>query len=120
MKAYALVGAQNAPLRRSYLEFPWPRLYEHPWMNCALAIERTYRGEEGVFVGIFRAPEQQSLVQIQDALVLVQERAAGDGSASTARPSASVTCPRRCGGCSGGSRSTCPGTSGASGSAPSA
>jgi hypothetical protein len=68
MKAYALVGAQNAPLRRSYLEFPWPRLYEHPWMNCALAIERTYLGEEGVFVGIFRAPEQQSLVQIQDAL----------------------------------------------------
>jgi hypothetical protein len=68
MKAYALVGAQYAPLRRSYLEFPWPRFYEHPWMNCALAIERTYLGEEGVFVGIFRAPEQQSLVQIQDAL----------------------------------------------------
>ena len=59
---------QNAPLRRSYLEFPWPRLYEHPWMNCALAIERTYQGEDGVFVGIFRAPEQQSLVQIQQAL----------------------------------------------------
>ena len=55
MKAYALVGAEHAPLRRSLLEFPWPRLYEHPWMNCALAIERTYQGEEGVFVGIFRA-----------------------------------------------------------------
>jgi len=68
MKAYALVGARNAPLRRSYLEFPWPRLYEHPWMNCALAIERTYLGEEGVFVGIFRAPEHQSLSQIQEAL----------------------------------------------------
>jgi hypothetical protein len=68
MKAYALVGAQNPPLRRSFLEFPWPRLYEHDWMNCALAIERTYLGEEGVFVGIFRAPEHQSLVQIQEAL----------------------------------------------------
>ncbi len=53
MKAYALVGAEHAPLRRSLLEFPWPRLYEHPWMNCALAIERLYRGEEGVFVGLF-------------------------------------------------------------------
>ena len=41
MKAYAIVGAENAPLRRSLLQFPWPRLYEHPWMNCALAIERT-------------------------------------------------------------------------------
>ncbi len=68
MKAYALVGAANPPLRRSLLEFPWPRLYEHPWMNCALAIERTYHGEEGVFVGLFRAPEQQTLVQLQTAV----------------------------------------------------
>jgi hypothetical protein len=68
MKAYAMVGAEHAPLRRSFLEFPWPRLYEHPWMNCALAIERTYQGEQGVFVGIFRAPEQQSLDQLQQAV----------------------------------------------------
>jgi hypothetical protein len=51
MKAYALVGAANPPLRRSLLEFPWARLYEHPYMHCALAIERTYRGEEG---GLYR------------------------------------------------------------------
>jgi hypothetical protein len=69
MKAYALVGAANAPLRRSLLEFPWPRLYQHPWMNCAMAIERVYQGEEGVFVGIFRAPEQQTLSQLQQAVV---------------------------------------------------
>jgi hypothetical protein len=69
MKAYAMVGAEHAPLRRSYLEFPWPRLYEHPWMNCALAVERMYQGEEGVFVGIFRAPEQQSLFELQQSLV---------------------------------------------------
>jgi hypothetical protein len=68
MKAYALVGAEHPHLRRSYLEFPWPRLYEHPWMNCALAIERSYQGEEGVFVGIFRAPEKQTLIQLQQAL----------------------------------------------------
>jgi hypothetical protein len=68
MKAYAMVGAEHAPLRRSLLEFPWARLYEHPWMNCALAIERMYEGEEGVFVGIFRAPEQQTLEQLQQAL----------------------------------------------------
>jgi hypothetical protein len=68
MKAYALVGAQHPPLRRSLLQFPWPRVYEHPWMNCALAIERTYHGEDGVFVGLFRAPEQQSIVQLHHAL----------------------------------------------------
>ena len=35
MKAYALVGAKHPRLRRALLEFPWSRLYEHPWMNCA-------------------------------------------------------------------------------------
>lgn len=68
MKAYALVGANHPPLRRALLQFPWPRLYEHPWMNCALAIERSYHGEPGVFVGLFRAPEQQTIAQLQDAL----------------------------------------------------
>src|SRR5262249_9601609 len=68
MKAYAQVGSKHPPLRRSLLKFPWQRLYEHPWMNCALAIERTYLCEDGVVVGLFRAPEHQSLVQIQQAL----------------------------------------------------
>src|SRR5438105_4048439 len=39
MKAYALVGVDHPPLRRALLQFPWLRLYEHPSMNCALAIE---------------------------------------------------------------------------------
>jgi hypothetical protein len=68
MKAYALVGTQHAPLRRSLLEFPWPRIYEHPWMNCALAIERSFQGDHGVFVGLFRAPEHQTICQLQEAL----------------------------------------------------
>jgi hypothetical protein len=68
MKAYALVGANHPPLRRSLLQFPWPRLYEHPWMNCALALERSYDGEPGVFVGLFRAPELQTITQLQEAL----------------------------------------------------
>jgi len=68
MKAYALVGLEHPPLRRALLEFPWPRIYEHPWMNCALAIERAFEGDQGVFVGLFRAPEQQSICQLQQAL----------------------------------------------------
>ena len=68
MKAYAQVAAAHPPLRRALLKFPWPRLYEHPQSNCALAMERSYRGEEGIFVGLFRAPEAQSLAQLQDSL----------------------------------------------------
>ena len=74
MKAFALVGADHPPLRRALLQFPWPRLYEHPWMNCALAIERTYQGEPVVFVGIFRGPEQQSIGQIQNALTFYKHQ----------------------------------------------
>jgi hypothetical protein len=68
MKAYAMVGANHPPLRRALLQFPWSRLYEHPSINCALAIERSYQGEPGVFVGLFRAPEQQTITQLQEAL----------------------------------------------------
>ncbi|GAC1472547.1 MAG: hypothetical protein NVSMB9_19850 [Isosphaeraceae bacterium] len=68
MKAYAIVGANHPPLRRALLQFPWPRLYEHPWMNCALAIERSYQGEPGVFVALFRAPEKQTISELQNAL----------------------------------------------------
>lgn len=68
MKAYALVAAANPPLRRALLNFPWPRLYEHPQSNGALAMERSYMGEDGIFVGLFRAPEAQSIAQLQESL----------------------------------------------------
>jgi len=78
MKAYALVGANHPPLRRALLEFPWPRLYEHPWMNCALAIERSFQEEQGVFVSLFRAPEQQTLGQLQEALAFYKSQPVED------------------------------------------
>lgn len=68
MKAYALVCEKNPPLRRALLTFPWSRLYEHPISVCALALEREYQGEEGIFVGLFRGPEVPSLVRLQEPL----------------------------------------------------
>lgn len=65
MKAFAMVAAEHPPLRRAWIGFPSPRLYEHPQSVCALAMEREYQGESGVFVGLFRAPECQSLAEIQ-------------------------------------------------------
>ena len=56
-------------LRRALLEWPLARIYEHPQTNCSLAIERTYEGEEGVFFGMFRAPEGQTLGELQRSLV---------------------------------------------------
>lgn len=68
MKAYSLVCAEHPPLRRALVTFPRMRLYEHPQTVCALTVERRHQGEEGIFVGLFRAPEHQSLDELQDAL----------------------------------------------------
>lgn len=68
MKAVGLVAAENPQLRRALMTFPGSRLYEHHESICALAIERNYRGEEGIFVGLFRAPECQSLAELDHAL----------------------------------------------------
>src|SRR5262245_12488808 len=56
-KAYARVAADFPPLRRAYLPFPWPHLYEHPESVASVAVERTYRGEPAVFFGHLRGPE---------------------------------------------------------------
>ena len=74
MKAYGLVAAQHAPLRRALLTFPWTRLYEHPVTICSLAVERQYQGEDGIFVGLFRAPERQSLEELQAALTFYKSQ----------------------------------------------
>ena len=68
MKAYAQVAMEQAPLRRALLEIPYQRIYEHPQTNCSLAIEREYEGEAGVFFGMFRAPEGQTLGELQRSL----------------------------------------------------
>lgn len=65
MKAFGLVATEHPSLRRAWIGFPTPRLYEHPQSVCALAMEREYQGESGVFVGLFRAPECQSLAELQ-------------------------------------------------------
>ncbi len=69
MKAYAQVAMEHPPLRRALLELPVQRMYEHPQTNCSLAIEREFEGEAGVFFGMFRAPEGQTLGELQRSLV---------------------------------------------------
>ena len=69
MKAYAKVAMEHPPLRRALLEWPLMRIYEHPQTNCSLAIERTFDGEEGVFFGMFRAPEGQTIGELQRSLI---------------------------------------------------
>jgi hypothetical protein len=68
IKAYSIVCASHAVLRRSYMPLIWPHLYEHPINVAGFTIDRTYRGEPGVFFAHVPRPELLSLTEL-DALV---------------------------------------------------
>jgi hypothetical protein len=72
-KAYAKVAAGVPQLRRAYVKFPWPHLYEYPISVANIAIEREYRGENIVFIGRVRKPDRRSLVDLHQAIRKLQE-----------------------------------------------
>jgi hypothetical protein len=63
-KAYALVAARRPELRRSYIPFPWPHLYEHPINIASVGVERRMGEEDAVFFAHLRRPEVQPLAAI--------------------------------------------------------
>lgn len=74
LKAYALVARNYPELRRSYLKFPWPRLYEHPHNIGVMNVEREQDGEHVVVYCLIRSPENRSLAEI-DALIRYHKEA---------------------------------------------
>src|ERR1019366_5188118 len=48
IKAYSIVAARDPALRQSYMEFPWPRIYEHPKNIVTLNVSRNVNGENVV------------------------------------------------------------------------
>ncbi len=75
LKAYSLVAAERPALRRAYLPFPWPRLYEHPENVASFVVEREYRGEQGLFFARLPRPERLKLHRLS-ALVHQHKTAA--------------------------------------------
>ena len=73
-KAYAKVCAEHPELRRAYMPYLWPHLYEHPFNVGSFSLERQYQGESGVFFAKVREPERLSLEEL-DAIVRQHQRA---------------------------------------------
>lgn len=67
-KTYALVAREFPEIRRAYLKFPWPILYEYPASNANIVIERNYKGEPSLFSMIIKDPAGQSLRELGRAL----------------------------------------------------
>lgn len=65
IKALALTAVAWPALRRAYLGWPWPRLYEHPCSIASVALERDFEGEPAVFFAHVHGPEFQPLPDIE-------------------------------------------------------
>jgi hypothetical protein len=67
-KAFAFVAAARRELRRAYLAFPWPHLYEHPTSVASIAIERQLHGEDVVLFAPLRDPVSHGLQELDARL----------------------------------------------------
>jgi len=67
-KAYARVALAMPALRRAYVKFPWPHLYEYPVSVASIAVERDLGGEKAVFLGRIKQPERLSLAELTEAI----------------------------------------------------
>ena len=63
-KAFAQVAAVVPELRRAYLSFPRPRLYEHPHSIASVAVERQYGGENVVLFTRLVQPEDMPICEL--------------------------------------------------------
>jgi hypothetical protein len=73
-KAYAFVCAARPELRRSYLSFPTPHLYEHPVSVASVAVERRLGDEDAVFFGHVTEPEGRGLSELDLRLRAFKEQ----------------------------------------------
>ena len=64
LKAYAQVAARHPELRRSYMVWPWPHLYEASVSVASVAVEREIAGEPCVVFAFVTGPDTQSLAQL--------------------------------------------------------
>lgn len=65
-KALGLVSVRVPELRRAYLPYPWPRLYEAPYSVASVVFERDYAGELAPHFAPLLHPERLPLKAVQE------------------------------------------------------
>jgi hypothetical protein len=68
VKAMGMVSQRRPELRRAFLNWPRPRLYEHGASAAMVAVEREWDGERGVFFARIEEPENRTLTEIEAQL----------------------------------------------------
>lgn len=72
IRAYALVAEKFPELRRSYMAFPRPYIYEHPVNIATVSVERVYENERCVFFSRIFRPERTRLAEIDRTICDLQ------------------------------------------------
>ncbi len=73
MKAFAQVAQTVPELRRAFVKFPWPHLYEYPLSVGSIAVQRIYQGEMAVFFGRVKDPARMSLSELRQRILSLSE-----------------------------------------------
>jgi hypothetical protein len=68
LKAYGLVCGRLPELRRAYVRWPRPHLYQHPFSIGSVIVERQVDDEAALLAAKVRAPEEHSLAAVQGHL----------------------------------------------------
>jgi hypothetical protein len=68
VRGFAMLAAERPELRRLYVPFPRPRIYEHRECVVRVAVERVVAGETAVLFGRLVGPEHLELATIADRL----------------------------------------------------
>jgi hypothetical protein len=72
LKAYSMVSVRIPELRRAYMPYPWPHLYEHPFSVGSVIVNREFQGEQATFMCPMLHPERLPLTKLHDKLQSLQ------------------------------------------------
>jgi hypothetical protein len=65
-KAYGQTAQEFPELRRIYLKWPWPHLYEYPNSVAVITVERIHQGEPWVLMRLIKDPQARRVADIAE------------------------------------------------------
>src|SRR5262245_25655435 len=74
LKGYALLSREVPELRRAYVKFPRPHLFEYPVSVASIAHERDYEGERAVLLSLIKGPERLSIAELEASIEAARSR----------------------------------------------
>ena len=78
LKGYALLSRDTPELRRAYIKFPKPQLYEYPESIASVAHERDHDGEKIVLLSSIKCPERRPIAELAGMMQAARSKPIGE------------------------------------------